>query len=90
MGSKILAAGQSGGIGMYDVPWDVSLPGLGIGISVDAFQGTGIRMVHTESLKKEVMHSIDLCHIYFKHKMLSLTGNGEGSTVSSALDDTCD
>ena len=36
------AAGQSSEIGRYEVPSEESLPGLGIGMTIDDFQIAGI------------------------------------------------
>ena len=40
--SKTIAAGQRSEIGRYEDPWEVSLPGLGIGIINEDFHITGI------------------------------------------------
>ena len=42
------AAGQSSEIGRYEVPREESLPGLGIGMTIDDFQIAGIRHDVTE------------------------------------------
>ena len=42
-------------IGLYDVPWDMSLPDLGIGITFDTFQIASVQQVDTESLERAVM-----------------------------------
>ena len=49
--SITFAAGQSSEIGRYEVPREESLPGLGIGMTIDDFQIAGIRHDVTESLK---------------------------------------
>ena len=41
--SITFAAGQSSEIGRYEVPREESLPGLGIGMTIDDFQIAGIR-----------------------------------------------
>ena len=61
---KTLEAGQSRKMSLYEVPWDVSLPGLGIGIIIEYFQMAGIRLVDTASLKRAVarcLETIDVC-----------------------------
>ena len=52
--SITFAAGQSSEIGRYEVPREESLPGLGIGMTIDDFQIAGIRHDVMESLKKSV------------------------------------
>ena len=54
--SITFAAGQSSEIGRYEVPGEESLPGLGIGITIDDFQIAGIRHDVTESLKSAVRY----------------------------------
>ena len=51
-----------------------SLPGFGIGMTMDDFQIDGIRQDVTESLKSAVRYSIPLDPICFRWKMLSLSG----------------
>ena len=51
-----------------------SLPGLGIGMTMDDFQIDGIRQDVTESLKSAVRYSIPLDPRCFRWKMLSLSG----------------
>ena len=46
--SITFAAGQSSEIGRYKVPREESLPGLGIGMTIDDFQIAGIRRVIEE------------------------------------------
>ena len=58
--SITLIAGQSTEIGRYEVPREESLPGLGIGMTIDDFQIAGIRHDVTESLKSAVRYSIAL------------------------------
>ena len=41
--SITFAAGQSSEIGRYELPREESLPGLGIGMTIDDFQIAGIR-----------------------------------------------
>ena len=50
--SITFAAGQSSEISRYEVPREESLPGLGIGMTIDDFQIAGIRHDVTESLKR--------------------------------------
>ena len=49
--SITFAAGQSSEIGRYEVLREESLPGLGIGMTIDDFQIAGIRHDVTELLK---------------------------------------
>ena len=51
-----------------------SLPGFGIGMTMDDFQIDGIRQDVTESLKNAVRYSIPLNPRCFRWKMLSLSG----------------
>ena len=51
-----------------------SLPGLGIGMTIDDFQIAGIRHDVTESLKSAVRYSIALGPRFFRRKILSLSG----------------
>ena len=51
-----------------------SLPGFGIGITMDYFQINGIRQDVTESLKSAVRCSIPLDPRCFRWKMLRLSG----------------
>ena len=46
--SITFAAGQSSEIGLYEVPREESLSGLGIGMTIDDFQIAGIRHDVTE------------------------------------------
>ena len=55
-----ITAGQGSEIGRYEVPREESLPGLGIGMTIDDFQIAGIRHDVTESLKSAVRYSIAL------------------------------
>ena len=48
--SRTLAAGHSSEMGLYDVPWEESLPGFGIGMINEVFQIAGSRHDWTESL----------------------------------------
>ena len=64
--SLTFAAGQSSEIGRYEVPREVSLPGLVIEMTIDAFQIAGIRHKVTESLKSAVRNSIDLGPRFFR------------------------
>ena len=52
------AAGHSSEIGRYEVPREESLPGLGIGMTIDDFQIARIRHDVTESLMSVVRYSI--------------------------------
>ena len=52
--SITFAAGQSSEIGRYEIPREESLPGLGIGLTIDDFQIAGIWHDVTESLKSAV------------------------------------
>ena len=58
-------AGQNCEIGRYEVPREESLPGLGIGMTIDDFQIAGIRHDVTESLKSAVRYSIALGPRFF-------------------------
>ena len=60
------AAGQSSEIGRYEVPREESLPGLGIGMTIDDFQIAGIRHDMTESLKSDMRYSIALGPRFFR------------------------
>ena len=53
---------------------ELSLPGFGIGMTMDDFQIDGIRQDVTESLKRVVRYSIPLDPRCFRWKMLSLSG----------------
>ena len=53
-------------IGRYEVPREESLPGLGIGMTIDEFQIAGIRYDVTESLKSAVGYSIALGRRFFR------------------------
>ena len=64
--SITFAARQSGEIGRYEVPREESLPGLGIGMTIDDFQIAGIRHDVTESLKSAVRYSIALGPRFFR------------------------
>ena len=63
--SITVAARQSSEIDRYEVPREVSLPGLGIGMTIDDFQIAGIRHDVTESLKSAVRYSIALGPRFF-------------------------
>ena len=63
--SITFAAEQSSEIGRYEVPREESLPGLGIGMTIDDFQIAGIRHDLTESLKSTVRYSIALGPRFF-------------------------
>ena len=52
--SIIFATGKSSEIGRYEVPREESLPGLGIGMTIDDLQIAVIRHDVTESLKSVV------------------------------------
>ena len=64
--SITFAAGQSSEIGRYEVPREESLPGLGIGMTIDDFQIAGIRHDVTESLMIAVRYSIALGPRFFR------------------------
>ena len=64
--SITFAAGQGREIGRYEVPREESLPGLGIGMTLDDFQIAGIRHDVTESLKSAVRYSIALGPRFFR------------------------
>ena len=72
--SITFAAGQSSEIYRYEVPIEESLPGLGIGMTIDDFQIAEIRHDVTESLKSAVRYSIALGPRFFRLKILSLSG----------------
>ena len=63
--SITFAAEQSSEIGRYEVPREESLPGLGIGMTIDYFKIDGIRHDVTESLKSAVRYSIALGPRFF-------------------------
>ena len=48
--SRTLAAGHSNEMGLYELPCDGSLPGLGIGMANEVFQIDGRRQDLNESL----------------------------------------
>ena len=58
--SITFAAGQSSEIGRYEVLREESLPGLGIGMTIDDFQIVGIRHDVMEPLKSVVRYSVAL------------------------------
>ena len=64
--SITFAAGQSSEIGRYEVPREESLPGLGIGMTIDDFQVAGIQHDVTESLKSALRYSIALGPRFFR------------------------
>ena len=64
--SITFAAGQSSEISRYEVPREESLPGLGIGMTIDDFQIAGIRHDVTESLKSALRYSIALGPRFFR------------------------
>ena len=72
--SRTFAAGQRSEIGRYEDHWEVSLPGLDIGMINEDFHIAGICQLVTERLKRAVMYSIALGPIFFKWEMLSLSG----------------
>ena len=78
MGSKrasiTFTARQRSKICRYEVLREESLPGFGIGTTMDDFQIDGIRQYVTESLKSAVRYSIPLDPRCFGWKMLSLSG----------------
>ena len=64
--SITFVAGQSSEIGRNKVPREESLPGFGIGMTIDDFQIVGIRHEVTESLKSAVIYSIALGPRFFR------------------------
>ena len=64
--SITFAAVQSSEIGRYEVPREESLPGLGIGMTIDDFQIAGIRHDVMESLKNAMGYSIALGPRFFR------------------------
>ena len=64
--SITFAAGQSSEIDRYEVPREESLPGLGVGMTIDDFQIARIRHDVTESLKSAVGYSIALGPRFFR------------------------
>ena len=64
--SITFTAEQSSEIGRYKVPREESLPGLGIGMTIDDFQIAGIRHNVKESLKSAVRYSIALGPRFFR------------------------
>ena len=48
--SRTLAAGHSSEMGLYEMPYDESLPGLGFGMTNEVFQIDGWRQDLRESL----------------------------------------
>ena len=61
-------------MGRYDVPCEESLPGFGIGMTMDDFQIAGIGQVMTESLNRAVRYAIALGPSCLRWAMLSLSG----------------
>ena len=59
-------AGQSSEISRYEIPREESLPGLGIGMTIDDFQISGIRHDVTESLKSAVRYLIALRPVFLR------------------------
>ena len=53
--SRIFAAGQRSDIGRNEDPWEMSLPGLGIGMINEDFHIAWIRQLVTEKLKRPVI-----------------------------------
>ena len=64
--SITFATGQSSDIGRYKVPREESLPGLGIGVTIDDFQIYGNRHDVTESLKSAERYFIALGLRFFR------------------------
>ena len=54
------AGGQRSEIGRYEDPWEVSLPGLGIGMINEDFHIAGIWQLVTKRIKRAVIYSIAL------------------------------
>ena len=52
--SRTFTAGQRSEIGRYEDPWEVNLPGLGIGMINEAFHIAGICQLVIERLKRAV------------------------------------
>ena len=72
--SKTFAAGQMSEMGRYDVPCEVSLPGFGIGMTIEDIQIAGILEELTESLNSAMRYAVAVGSKCFKWKMLSLSG----------------
>ena len=64
--SIAFGAGQRSEIGRYEIPREESLPGFGMGMTIDDFQIAGIRHDVTESLNSAVRYSIALRPWFFK------------------------
>ena len=64
--SITFAARQSSEIARYDVPREESLPGFGIGMTIDDFKIAGIRYDVTASFKSAVRYSIALGSRFFR------------------------
>ena len=62
--SRTLAAGRSSEMGLYEVPCDESLPGLGIRMTNEVFQIDGVIVECCEVF----------CPRFFKWKMLRVSG----------------
>ena len=56
--SITFAAGQRSEIGRYEVHREESLPGFGMGMTINDFRIAGIRYDVTESLKSAVRYSM--------------------------------
>ena len=68
--SRTLAASE---MGLYEVPCDESLPGLGIGMTNEVFQVDGRRQDLRESLWSIVRCSVARGPRFFKWKMLRVS-----------------
>ena len=62
---KNFASVQRSDMGRYEDPWEVSMPGFGIGPINDDFHIAGIRQAMTERLKRAVIYSIALDCSYY-------------------------
>ena len=72
--SRTLADGHISDMGLYEVPCDESLPGLGIGMTNEVFQIDGRRHDSSESLQSAVRWSVARGPRLFKWKMLRESG----------------
>ena len=79
---------HSSEMGLYEVPCDESLPGMGIGMTNEVFQIDGRRQDLRESLQSAVRCSVARGPRFFKWKMLSV--RAVCSATPTALDCTGD
>ena len=72
--SRTLAAGHRHEMGLYEVPCDVSPPGLGIGMTNEVFKIDGRRQDLRESPQSAVRCSTAKGPRFFKWKTLRVAG----------------